>query len=735
MSSKNPPFKDYRYQYQQNSSFRSPTEIKKSSKQKIENSKLGRFSTFTAKKPIESSLLTENQDYYRFQYIFLDKADDTNIVFFDSISRKYRTRSTTKTRNPKALTTTSNTMNKAYGGVNKSYAPKNNISGNRNQNYNLAKNNNQQLKSNNKPISNNIVSNKNNDISNKSTQLRQNVMRGMKNVIGDLMDKNNIQRPNQNSSIRKEVMGQMKKAIDGMLNKNEANRKNEPSKNQNKSDSLKNMQKNIDNPRINNEYNNKLNQTLNRQNKPDQKTLSQNKVTPKNDISNIISPGKTKDEQSQNLNQESQNQNDLKNLDKNNNLNKNQENKIPKDINQNQNQNLEKSQRKEEKTIVIIPGQTIEKRTVNVDFENPTEEAMENPDGTFSLILKQKKITTITENIPVEADKIKSIEGSPKLPIYKQVITYNYETITSPSQKSGKSGIKDSKFISQEKIGEDGDKEGINKNLNNDSNNELSNGLNTDLNKNLNDEINKDLNNGFINEENFDENKDKDKLGERSSLNKEEDAHFDQNIIPKGFKNEKELEQFLDKLNQKGENLSPEEKEKRMNCLNDIFDNIAKGGNPEQNLEKLSQLLSNMSEKDRKEFLKKLAEEGKNPDLLKKLEKMLEKNVNKNRLLKSGKSGSKKGLTSPRKFGSAMKSQFSEDVEVKQINPLKFDGLFLEISEYNNGKREKNPFDGLSPYMKFYEERKSIIKKKIDNMTSGDFEQNKIVEFKLEEEK
>ena len=35
MSSKNPPFKDYRYQYQQNSSFRSPTEIKKSSKAKL----------------------------------------------------------------------------------------------------------------------------------------------------------------------------------------------------------------------------------------------------------------------------------------------------------------------------------------------------------------------------------------------------------------------------------------------------------------------------------------------------------------------------------------------------------------------------------------------------------------------------------------------------------------------------------------------------------------------------
>ena len=50
-------------------------------------------------------------------------------------------------------------------------------------------------------------------------------------------------------------------------------------------------------------------------------------------------------------------------------------------------------------------------------------------------------------------------------------------------------------------------------------------------------------------------------------------------------------------------------------------------------------------------------------------------------------------------------------------------------------EKGKNPFDGHSPDMKFYEERKSIIKKKIDNMTSGDFEKNKIVEFKLEEEK
>ena len=724
MSTKKPPFKDYRYQYQQSTSVGNRTEVNKSSKSKIEKSKIGRFSSFTAKKPIESSMLTENQEYYRFQYIFQDQADDTNIVFFDSVSKKYRTRSTSKARNPKALTSALNEKNKTYGGVNKSYNQKNNISGNRNQNYNLAKNNNQQIKNNYKAISNNTGSNRNKDMSNKNTQLRQNVMKGMKNVIGELMDKNNIQRPGQNSSVRKEVMNQMRKSIDGMLDKHRTQKKNEPSKNQNKADSLKNIQKNIANSRVNNDYNNKQNQPLNRQNKPDQKSLLQNKVTQKNDIPSILTLDKTKNEQSKNINQESQNKNSLKNLDKNNNLNKNLENNIPKETNQ----NFEKSQRKEEKTIVLIPGQTIEKKTVYVDYENPTEEAIENPDGTFNLILKQKKITTITENIPIEDDKIKLTEGSPKLPIYKQLITYNYETISSPSQKKG---MKNNKLISQGKIGEN-DKKGVNMN----SDNELNNDLNKNLNKNLNKELNKDLNTGFNDDgENLYGNKDKDLLGEKDYLNQEPDAHFDANIIPKGFKNEKELEKFLDEINQKEGNATPEEKEKRMKCLKDIFDNIAKGGNPEQNLEKLSQLLSNMNEKDRKEFLKKLAEEGKDPNLIKKLEKLTEKNVNKNRLLKSGKSGSKKGLSSTKKYGSILRSGFSEDVEVKQINPLKFDGLFLEISEYTNAKREKNPFDGLSPYMKFYEERKSIIKKKIDNMTSGDFDQNKIVEFKLEEEK
>jgi hypothetical protein len=58
----------------------------------------------------------------------------------------------------------------------------------------------------------------------------------------------------------------------------------------------------------------------------------------------------------------------------------------------------------------------------------------------------------------------------------------------------------------------------------------------------------------------------------------------------------------------------------------------------------------------------------------------------------------------------------------------------LEITQYNYGKREKNPFDGQSPYKKFYDERMDIIKKKIYNMTSEEFVQNKKFEIKLEEE-
>ena len=107
-------------------------------------------------------------------------------------------------------------------------------------------------------------------------------------------------------------------------------------------------------------------------------------------------------------------------------------------INQN-NQNQEEQKesnisivkKHEEKTIVLIPGQTIEPRNKVEQFGNPIEEIIENPDGTRTSLIKQTKITTTTENVPIEEHKVKSLEGAPELPMVKQYITYEYKTITS----------------------------------------------------------------------------------------------------------------------------------------------------------------------------------------------------------------------------------------------------------------------------------------------------------------
>ena len=97
---------------------------------------------------------------------------------------------------------------------------------------------------------------------------------------------------------------------------------------------------------------------------------------------------------------------------------------------QNHNQNVQIMNKHEEKEIVVLPGQTIEPKTINETFLNPVVEAIENEDGTTSSVIKQTKITTIVENIPIGIKKIKEIEGEPELPMVKQYITYEYKTVT-----------------------------------------------------------------------------------------------------------------------------------------------------------------------------------------------------------------------------------------------------------------------------------------------------------------
>jgi hypothetical protein len=98
---------------------------------------------------------------------------------------------------------------------------------------------------------------------------------------------------------------------------------------------------------------------------------------------------------------------------------------------ENENPNVEIVTEHQEKSVVILPGQTYEPKTITETFENPVEETILNEDGTKTTIIRQTKITTIIENVPIEKDKINAIEGLPQLPMIKQLITYEYKTISS----------------------------------------------------------------------------------------------------------------------------------------------------------------------------------------------------------------------------------------------------------------------------------------------------------------
>ena len=721
MSRRLPPFKDYRFQTN------SSATIIKTNHPNMNSANYGKISNFR----IQSSLINENQDFYKFRYTLQDKADNSNIVFFDSASRKYRTRSASKIVNPQTFSKSIKNMAKTNLTKNDKYYNNNSnsINGNKNNGYVINKNN---SKSNAQTYNNKISINDNKYINNKmnkgqekSSQLNNYDINRNKQILTNKIETNNNYRKTSNIQSRNQEMEKKPKTaiisqkINNLQNQGNKNQIQKEAKNQmnypinaNSIDNKRNAQKVVNTSKINNsnpnnipENNQKIvsnnsknnkniqrnqipnkteikNQKNTEQNKQEQKSFLNNKSPISNKFSNIVSPNKANEQIKNNIEESKQKKED--------NFNDNKLNKEKKEINRPHEKkglnNVETSQKIEEKTIVLVPGQTIEKKTVEEKFEDPTEEVIESPDGTLDLILKQTKITKITENIPLESEKVQLIEGIPELPMYKQKITYNYETY---SKSQNKNDAKREKLFQEYKQKKEKDE-------------------NNDINRNLNEE------------EEFGENEDEE-LDEKINVN----IDFDTNILPKGFKDAKELENFLNSTNNKGTNLTPEEKEKRSNCIKDLFNNIAKGGNKEQNLEKLSEILASMNEEERKEILQKLSKDGKNKNLnlLKKLGSLVEKQVsNNNNNLAKNKASLKKGFSRRKKFSSPSKNQVMEEVEIKKINPLKFDGLFLEISHYNNEKREKNPFDGPSPYDKFYKERSLKIKNKIINMNSKESE-------------
>ena len=641
--------------------------------------------TITKLKPSESTLMKENQSFYKYQYSLQDKADDTNIVFFDANSRKFRTRSSNKGQNLKSFNNSRNVVSST------------NINKNGKYNTKLGKS-----------FSN--IRNANNNLINIGNY---NEKRGMTlNNNSNKINLINISEKNiKNPENRSQVIKQLKKEKEELLGKTNSNRKNQQEKNIYNKDKINNTIKPYTN-KINTNNNNSNQKSINRNILQNMSNSNNNRKPQTNTNSNFMTKSVDKIQKSQLKNrQDDSTKNKLNSANPQTNQKKqadysqynksNTNNKINPDKEQNKNQKLETSEKKEERTIILVPGQTIEKRSVVENFENPIEELIENPDGTYSSIIKQTKVTTITENIPIEGNKIKAIEGAPELPMYKQQMTHIYKTVTSVSQKPGQ-GISNKNTKSQ--------------NVNNDTNIDKNNLLNDNINKvNIKSKLNKSV-----------------KFGEMSpqkdnKTNNEKNKYQSNNSKSKGFKDDKEMGNILEKNGNIGNNyVSPEEKEKQMKNIKDLFSNISKGKNAEENIEKLSKLLVNMDEKERKELLEKLGKDLKNSNLLQKLTKSVENQVLKNSIKNQNDeyNNSAKGFSSSKKFDTGMKSLYSEITEVREINPLKFDGLFLEINENTQVKKEKNPFEGPSPYIDFYKERSIKIKEKINRLSMTQSEQN-----------
>ena len=147
-------------------------------------------------------------------------------------------------------------------------------------------------------------------------------------------------------------------------------------------------------------------------------------------------------------------------------------------------ENGEIVKRKEEKTIIILPGQTIEPKSIIETFEKPTLEVVQNEDGTSQSILRQTKITTNVENIPITNPNSSSKKGEGDLQLIKQIITHEYKTVSANKDET------DKKEENKEKEKE---KEGLNINLENNMNKENEENIDKSNEMKENDTTNKKL--------------------------------------------------------------------------------------------------------------------------------------------------------------------------------------------------------------------------------------------------
>ena len=508
-------------------------------------------------------------------------------------------------------------------------------------------------------------------------------------------------------------------------------------------------------------------------------------------------------------------------------------------------ENGEIVKRKEEKTIIILPGQTIEPKAIIETFEKPTVEVIQNEDGTSQSILRQTKIITNVENIPINNPKSSSKKGEGDLQLIKQIITHEYKTVSANKDDTDKKEGKD----------ENKEKEGLNINLeknmneenkeNVDKSNEMKDNDTTDKklrymdlegdentqkeNKNIGIEGNQKTRNKMeAKEKDKSKNKEqnlksqnkktkeeidsmpkniKNSLAEKQAIQKKEkeksydkskelnktlkEKQANQNLNlskakDKSFQNSANNEINLDKnkgknsdetnlrksfrRNKKGEKDNKQsDKEGNIKIVFELYEKCFKLGNKpgsEKDIAKIVEILIILEEKERKDILNKLLKAfPKSSDLNKKILDLIinkkndKNNKDKTKLkgkesrneLSSGKENQKERSKSQLKTsGLKNKLKLEEDdnvrgetdkklkflenggkssltsnnnftvnsVNVANIGNLNFDGLFMDISKYQNKERDKNPFEGPSTFYKFYKLRQSRIKKKIIDMTN-----------------
>ena len=374
-------------------------------------------------------------------YVYVEQVPNSNVIYYDSNLKKYRTLSETL-KNP------SNAQNSLNISNQRNFLDKNktiniNKAITQNNRYNQTKNcicdhyqvvkpselekaknermNRTAISTNAKSninMSQTIRSNRNQTSSsrNQAVLLNENQDKRYHSQSNKVESKKEMGRKNNNEENNQNKRGNTNIDTRNIRQSNQVNKRDDKEKNKNENSSIPIPQKGkvyqediISGRKKDNKETNATNASNNNQNsKLNQKLAQPNNYAP-------ISINKSKEEDQYKTNKKIQTlqEGDIQQHEKIQSPYKNEE--IIKD------EKGEIIQRKEEKTIVILPGQTIEPKSVIETFEKPIIEVIQNEDGTSQSVFKQTKIITTMENIPINnANAIKN--GEEDLQLIKQII-------------------------------------------------------------------------------------------------------------------------------------------------------------------------------------------------------------------------------------------------------------------------------------------------------------------------